>query len=241
MPTTHPSNPLIKRNRTKLGITKVSKDCLSSKLRGLLESQIVSGQLKPGMKLDEQTLAKKFKASRTPVREALRQLESLGMVQNIPRHGSQVVKLDLQALIEMFETMAYLEAACAGLAARRHTENDRKKLLEAHEACNKAFEKSNPDKFYLANSQFHEIIYAASQNKFLFDQTLSLRNRLEPYRRETTFHAGLMVISIKEHEKIMNSILDMNETEAMKGMLSHLDTLRNDAIKTYNEMIALRS
>ena len=108
---------------------------LASRLAVALEADIVSGKLRPGTRLDEQALARRFKASRTPVREALRQLESRGMVENRPRQGAQVMQLSLASLIEMFEAMAWLEAACASLAARRHTQADRDAIQAAHEAC----------------------------------------------------------------------------------------------------------
>ena len=128
----------------------------------------------------------------------------------------------------MFETMAFLEAACAGLASRRHTNEDRKQLAAAHEGCLKAAKRKDPDAFYAANARFHECIYAASHNDYLAAQTLRLRNRLEAYRRESTFHAGLMALTIGEHEKILQAILAMDEAAAASRMRSHLDTLRDE-------------
>ncbi len=210
---------------------------LASRLLASLEADIVSGRLRPGTRLDEQALARRFKASRTPVREALRQLESRGMVENRPRQGAQVMQLSLEELIEMFETMAWLEAACASLAARRHTQADRDAIQAAHEACVLAHQARDPDAFYRANARWHETLYAACQNAFLERQTLDLRNRLEPYRRATTFHEGLMALSIQEHQRIAEAILAMDEARAMSEMRGHLDTLRNDAVKTYGAML----
>lgn len=210
---------------------------LASRLAVALEAEIVSGKLRPGTRLDEQALARRFKASRTPVREALRQLESRGMVENRPRQGAQVMQLSLASLIEMFETMAWLEAACASLAARRHTQADRDAIQAAHEACVAAQKALDPAAFYQANARWHEALYAASQNRYLEQETLLLRNRLEPYRRATTFHEGLMALSIQEHQRIADAILAMDEARAMSEMRGHLDTLRNDAVRTYGPLL----
>ena len=199
-------------------------------IREAIERDIVSGKLTPGMKLDEEALASQYGASRTPVREAFQQLSSQGHIELRPHMGAFVAQLGVSELGQMFETMAYLEAACAELASRRHTAEDRGQLTAAHEACVKAAKKKDPNAFYCANALFHERIYAASHNDYLCADTLRLRNRLEAYRRASTFHAGLMALTIKEHEKILQAILDMDEAAAASRMRGHLDTLRDDAV-----------
>jgi DNA-binding GntR family transcriptional regulator len=199
-------------------------------IRAAIERDIVSGKLTPGMKLDEEALAAQYGASRTPVREAFQQLASQGHIELRPHMGAFVAQLGVSELGQMFETMAFLEAACAELASRRHTEEDRRLLGDAHAACVKAAKKKDPDAFYDANALFHERVYAASHNDYLYADTLRLRNRLEAYRRASTFHAGLMALTIKEHEKILQAILDMDEAAAAGRMRGHLDTLRDDAV-----------
>ena len=104
-------------------------------LRDQLEQDIVTGALRPGERLDEQSLAARFGVSRTPIREALMQLASAGLVELQPRRGAFVASLSLKEVIERFEVMAALEGACGALAARRITDAERRELLEAHEAC----------------------------------------------------------------------------------------------------------
>lgn len=199
-------------------------------IRAALEREIVSGRLEPGSKLEQESLAERFGVSRTPVREALKLLTSDGLVEIKPHKGVCVVQLTIVGLAEMFETMAFLESACAALACRRHSLEDRAALTAAHEACGRASRRRDPDAFYKANVEFHECIYRASHNSFLEAQTMALRNRVEAYRREATFHPGLMTRSMQEHERMLQAILAMDEDGASKQMRLHLDTLRNDAI-----------
>ena len=199
-------------------------------IRASIEHDIVSGKLSPGAKLDEEALAAKYGASRTPVREAFQQLASQGHIELRPHMGAYVAQLGVSELGQMFETMAFLESACAELAALRHTAEDRQLLGDAHDACVKAAKKKDPDAFYAANAHFHQCIYAASQNDYLCADTLRLGNRLEAYRRASTFHRGLMALTIKEHEKILQAILDMDAAAAAGRMRGHLDTLRDDAV-----------
>lgn len=202
----------------------------SAEILRSLSREVLAGEIAPGAKLDEEVLCERFQASRTPVREALRQLAAQGLVDIRPHQGAFVVQLTVNSLVEMFETMGYLEAACAGLAARRHTAQDRISLAALHEACVRAAERSDPVVFYTANAEFHEGIYKASNNNYLATQTLNLRNRLEAYRRESTFHAGLMSVSVTEHKEVLDAIFAMDETLAASCMKHHLDTLRSDAV-----------
>jgi len=207
------------------------------RIREAIEKDIVTGKLAPGTKLDEDVLATRYGASRTPVREAFQQLASQGHIELRPHVGAFVATLSVPELVEMFEAMAYLEAACAALASRRHTDADRAWLAAAHSACVKAAKRKDPDAFYAANARFHECIYAASHNEYLAAETLRLRNRLEAYRRESTFHPGLMALTINEHEKILQAILDMDEAAAASRMRGHLDTLRDDAVSMAKALV----
>lgn len=202
----------------------------SAEISSTLAGEIAAGLIAPGSKLEEEALCKRFNASRTPVREALRQLAAQDVLDIRPRLGAFVVQLTVEKLVEMFETMGWLEAACAALAARRHTAEDRKALTELHQKCIEAAAHEDPASFYAANAQFHEAIYRACHNRYLERETLQLRSRVEAYRREVTFHAGLMKLSLAEHDAVLTAILDMDEDGAASCMRRHLDTLRSDAV-----------
>ena len=87
-------------------------------LREALEQDIVTGKFRPGDRLDEQSLAARFEVSRTPIREALMQLASTGLVELQARRGAFVASLSFKDVVERFEVMAGLEGMCGALAAR---------------------------------------------------------------------------------------------------------------------------
>ena len=155
-----------------------------------------------------------YGASRTPVREALKQLASEGLVTLRPRASAIVANHNVAELAEMFETITFLEAACAALASRRHTAEDRRAICAAHEGCLKAAENDNPGPFHDANKRFHEAIYAASHNNYLESQTINLRNKVEVYRRGMGFHPGLISVATAEHREMMDAILRTDEAMA---------------------------
>jgi DNA-binding GntR family transcriptional regulator len=160
----------------------------------------------------------------------LKHLASSGLIEIKPHTGAFVARLTIASVVEMFEMMAFLEGACASLAARRHDAGDRVAMATAHDACRLAAKKGDPDRFYDANARLHEAIYRASRNGYVEKQTLSLRNRLEPYRRSITFHAGLMEKSMDEHQRVLDAIFRMDEAAAQASMGNHVDTLRTDVV-----------
>src|SRR3954451_2305164 len=107
----------------------------SAELREKIEEEVALGFFKPGARLDEAELADRFGVSRTPIREALIQLASMGIVEIRPRRGAVVPKLMPHRLVEMFEVMAELEAMCGRLAARRMSEADHCTLVATHRDC----------------------------------------------------------------------------------------------------------
>ena len=193
-----------------------------------IEKLIVNGSMVPGQRLDEMVLAKKYGVSRTPVREAIRALIAIGLVQNTGKQGSQVAKLSISMLIEMFELMAVLEGMCAQLAARRATKNELFEMQKTHQLLEKTFEKGTHKEFYNVNLQFHDQLYNASHTQYLAEETLRLRRRLSPYRMRVTFQPGRMNSTLEEHNKILIAIKKGESELAKNEAISHLRLIGND-------------
>jgi DNA-binding GntR family transcriptional regulator len=226
------TDPLFKNSEAQRfnGELALKGETQSRRIRAAIEAEIVSGRLLPGAKLDEKVLGVHYGASRTPVREALKQLASEGLVSLRPRASAIVAKHTVEGLAEMFETITFLEAACAALASRRHTAEDRRAICAALDGCAKAAASDNPGPFHDANKRFHEVIYTASHNRYLESQTLNLRNKVEVYRRGMGFHPGLISVAMAEHTQIADAIFKMDEAAASSLMRRHLDAFRDDAV-----------
>ncbi|MBC7405745.1 MAG: GntR family transcriptional regulator [Cytophaga sp.] len=179
----------------------------SQSLRESIEEMIAIGKLLPGQHLDETELANEFGVSRTPIREALIQLASMGVVVIRPRRGAVVAELGPQQLVEMFEVMAEFEAMCGRLAARRMTPVDQQNLLAAHDACKDAIAASNTDDYFYCNETFHQIIYQGSHNAFLAEQAMALHRRLRHYRRLQLRVRDRVGASFSEHDGVVQAIL----------------------------------
>ena len=194
----------------------------SDQIREAIEEEIVMGRLPPGSRIDDTVLAARFGVSRTPVREALIHLASSGLVEIRRRRGALVSEIEPKRLYEMFEVMAELEAMCARRAARRSSEPQQRALLSALERTRKAGETRDIDAYFHENEGFHQAIYAASQNAFLIEQTLSLQRRLRPYRRLQLRVRDRMSNSQAEHEAITAAIIAGDADLAAEHVRGHI-------------------
>lgn len=204
--------------------TEQAGDTIASRIHRTLEAEIAAGRLRPGSRLDEQEVALRFGASRTPVREAFRSLAAEQLVELRGRQGATVRAIGVHALIEMFQVMAELEGLCARLAARRASAAQLAAMEGAHRTLVAAVP-GGPDAFYDANQVFHEIIYEASCNGFLAEQTRKLRNRVAAYRRRVTHMPRRIEDTVREHEAVMAAIAARDPEAAHAAMRAHVSLL----------------
>lgn len=194
----------------------------TDKIRAMIEQEILTFKLKPGERLDEVRLATQYGTSRTPVREALRQLAASGLIDLRPHRGALVAQLGISELAEMFEVMALLEAACARYAAERCTPDCVEAIRAAHMSCQMWVESQPHDEYYDANVDFHDAIYRASHNSFLIFQTTTLRNRLAAYRRHQLRRVNRPEDSYREHELLFRAIARGDADEAERLAKAHI-------------------
>ncbi|GGX63998.1 GntR family transcriptional regulator [Tateyamaria omphalii] len=187
-----------------------------------LEQLVFSGEFRDGERLDELRLAEQFHVSRTPIREALQVLVTSGLAEQVPRRGVFIRQPGPVELMEMFETMAEIEAVCGRLAAMRITDEDLEALTAANDRCLQAARESDPDGYYAENEMFHQIIYRAAANSFLEKQALHLQNRLKAYRRIQLRFRGRLDQSMSEHSKILHALKEGNAEKAASVLRSHV-------------------
>jgi DNA-binding GntR family transcriptional regulator len=202
------------------------KQTATERIRVALADAIVRGDIGPGVPLDEASIAERFKVSRTPVREAIRQLEAIGFAEARPHRGAVVPHFTPERLNEIFVVMAELEALCARLAALNSTPTDRQRLEEAHVACREAARGGDIPSYYETNLRFHDVIYGISHNTFLAEVTLSVRNRVAPFRKAQFHSLGRLVQSVAEHEVVVNAIAAGDADGAAAAMRDHLKIVR---------------
>jgi DNA-binding GntR family transcriptional regulator len=210
------------------GLLKVAAEAeddgglLSDRIRNALTDEIASGALAAGSAREEQQLADRFGASRTPVREALRQLVVSGLVEVRGRRGVVVARMTPERIMDMFETSAEVEAMCVRLATYRMTPLERSHLIELHEASLAMVEANDVDAYDAFNREFHERIYRATHNSFLAEQAQDVRSRLSAFRRTQLRQGDRIRRSREEHEAIMQAIAEGDGDTAARRMRAHM-------------------
>jgi len=212
-------------DRASRSVVKITR---AEELRLQLADEIVRGALPPGAALDETDIARRFSVSRTPVREALRQLVASGLVEARPHRGAVVAQPSIERLTDMFEAMAELEALCAGLAAERMRPVERHQLEAVHEELRVLSHAGNPDRFHEVNERFHNTIYAGSQNAYVAEMTLATRVRVQPFRRAQFRNLGRLAKSHAEHDRVVVAILRGDKTGAAAAMRDHIELVRDE-------------
>jgi DNA-binding GntR family transcriptional regulator len=194
----------------------------AERLADEIASSVLSGEFRPGLRLDEKTLAKRYAVSRTPVREALRQLASTGLIDIKPRRGATVVRATSAQLETLFAAMAEIEATCARLSAMSMTPLERRRLASFHESMLKFVPHSDAEGFAIANLTFHTEIYRGAHNSIIADYATGLRRRLAPFRRAQFRTEGRLTRSHDEHKKVVDAILAGNAAAAHAAMFHHM-------------------
>jgi DNA-binding GntR family transcriptional regulator len=197
----------------------------AEEIRRELARRIIAGELRPGTPLDETQLASEFTVSRTPVREALRQLAASGLVDQRPHAKALVARPDAAALAGMFEVMGHLEALCAGLCAQMMDAREREALDSLHQDMALIVRGGEAGRYAEANDLFHTAIYDGSHNSYLSDITRSTRQRLQPFRRAQFGSLGRLANSHAEHGLIVEAILRGDRAAAETAMRGHIATV----------------
>ena len=191
-----------------------------------LADEIVLGKLPPGTHLDEQDIADRCGVSRTPVREALKQLAATGLANYRPHRGSVVRCLTASDLDLMFEAIAELEASCARYAALRMSSGERESLRSSYAQCQQAAHDQDMEQYDRSNREFHSLIFNGAHNPFLQETTGALRGRVMPFRRGQFVNPGRVAQSLIEHSRVVNAILAGDADAAGREMRSHLLSAR---------------
>ncbi len=190
-------------------------------LSALLED-IESGKLPPGTPLDERLLATRFQVSRTPVREALQQLVARDLVRITPRQGAMVARLSVNQIRGLMEVLGELESFAARLAARRVDDALRLRLDATLARCQQAADSGGSAEYAVANSVFHEAIFAGTRNPYLTTQLRNAHRLIQRYRVRDFQSKAHIAKSLQDHVAIVAAIKDGDETAAAAAMNLHV-------------------
>lgn len=198
-----------------------------SAYRRLLD-EIRNGTLPPGTRLRETDLAERLGISRTPVREAIRQLEADGLVAHLPRQGATIRSLDHAEVVELYEMRAVLEGTAARLAARAASDIELAELAALNADLARA--PAGPQAREV-NRQFHRMLLEAARNRFLLKSMSALQKTLLILGPTTLADPQRASAAVAEHAAILAALQARDGAAAETAMRSHVDAALSARIR----------
>ena len=202
------------------------KTTSAQKIFHVLEEAILSGEYVSGTPLIEAKLSLELGVSRTPVREAIRQLELDGLVRVVPNCGAVVIGISEKDIEDIYTIRQKIESLSAGWAAERITQeelDDLKLVLELQEFY---LSKKDFSQVYLLDSQFHETINKACRSDVLNSTLSSYHRHIKRARRNSFAHENQAIAAVLEHRAIFDAILQKKTSTAEEKMLVHIENAK---------------
>ncbi len=187
-----------------------------------IQKLIISSKLKSGYKLTEQDICEKYKVSRTPVREALRQLEAEGLIENVPNRGAFVIGFTDRDLDDIYELRRSYELLAVKWAIERITDEELEDLEETFEFMEFYTAKEDVPKMKNINAGFHQLIYKASGNKMIEKILSSYQMYIKYSKKYNDDFQEDLTESLKEHEAIFQAFKNKDVIAGMNAMDKHI-------------------
>jgi DNA-binding GntR family transcriptional regulator len=205
---------------------KIGNQPLSVNLYTELQEDILTGKMKAGDKLTEQRICNEYKVSRTPVREALRQLEMDGLIENIPNRGAFVLGISPQDVEDMYILRKAAEVQAVRWAIERITEDELDELQETFEFMEFYTMKNDLNKMQSINTAFHQIIYNATHNRMMI-QLLSSYQVYQKYCNPSNVYApDYLTTVLDEHRAIYDAFMARDVEGGALAMQTHMENSR---------------
>jgi DNA-binding GntR family transcriptional regulator len=201
------------------------KEAKSKKLRvyETLKQRIVNQALAPGEPINEAILSRELKISKTPIREALQQLEKEGFIENFPGRGSFVSRVSIQDLRETFEIREILECEASKRAALKHDPGKLEAIRKAFESAQESSPGGLPSHFR-AGDQIHAFIFESLGNQRLLEFYRRLLDHIVRHRIHffSNSPVGRSEASYKEHLEILDALAAQDPARCEQAIRTHL-------------------
>jgi DNA-binding GntR family transcriptional regulator len=186
----------------------VRLEMMGDQISEMLKKAIINNELKGGEKIIESRLQKKMGVSRSPIREALRNLEKIGLVEIKPRIGTTVTRITRKDIEENYRVRAPLEGLAAGEAHSLLKPGDMQKLEESLSGMKRAAEAKDIKRYWICHSEFHDTFINASGNDLLIDLLIILRTHSVRHRLAFPNFKEDLNASATIHETIVRMFQD---------------------------------
>ncbi len=195
---------------------------LTDEIAKTIRERILKGEYGIGERIKENQLATELKVSRTPVREAIKQLESEGLVETIPNRGTFAAGFSKQDVEDIYAVRTVVEVMAVKWAVNRISDEELLKIQEAFDMMEFFTAKRDCAKVMELNTRFHKTIYDASRSRFLVRILKSYQEYVQQTRKVTVYCEDNLQPILEEHREILQAIKNRDENEAVEKIFVHL-------------------
>jgi len=213
--------------------SEVYEGPLGTKIFNHVREDILNGRYQPGENLTEASLCEELGVSRTPVREALRQLELEGLVKALPYRGVVVTGISAQDIEDIYTIRMMIEGLAARWATEKITSAELEELKETVDLAEFYTHKKDTSRLMDYDSKFHDIIFKASKSKPLM-HTLSTFHHYVQKARSMSFQSPMRAEkALEEHRAILDAIIAHDAHKAEKLTTEHIRNASRNLIRLF--------
>jgi DNA-binding GntR family transcriptional regulator len=218
-------------NQVDLFDQKKKNKSLTTLIFEKIREDILNSVYKSEEKIIEAKVADEMGVSRTPVREAIKQLELDGLVENIPNRGVIVKGVTIQDIDDIYTMRIAIEGIAARWSVVRMTEDALKDLKEIYELMEFYTAKDDIEKVLELDTRFHELIYKSSCSRYLEHILSDFQQFIKSTRKRSLYAEGRSEIALTEHKRIVDAFLKRDVEGAVVALMNHIENSRKNSKK----------
>ena len=196
---------------------------LSTDLVSKLRVEILTERIHPGEKLTEQAICEQFRVSRTPVREALKNLEAEGLVERIPNRGAFALGLSKDDILDLYTIRMQNEMQAVRWAIERRTKEEMESIEESLDFMRFYTERGDAKRMRSINAGYHKRIASASHNRILADSLARIQDYTRYSLRVLPYREADLAVILKEHKAIFTSFKANDPDAGALAMKKHIE------------------
>ncbi len=193
-----------------------------------VREDILNGKYSNGDKIVEAKLAEELGVSRTPVREALKQLELDGLVESLPNRGVVVKGITDQDIVDIYTIRLATEAIAARWAVERMEDSELEQLKEIYDLMEFYTFKEDVEKTFELNTKFHETMYRGTKSRYLEHVLKDFQLFIKSTRNESLKSEGRIDHALEEHKRILDAFLRRDADSAVDALVNHIINSKNN-------------
>ncbi len=207
---------------------------LTDEIADIVRDRILKGEYEIGAKIKENQIATELRVSRTPIREAFKQLENEGLIDYIPNRGCFAKGFTKQDVDDIYAVREALEQLAVERAVERITEKELEELQSQWELMEFYVKKKDAQKVLELNSTFHDLIYASTRSRFMAQVLRSYKSYINKTRKSVFYDEAYLMAILTEHREILEAIKSKDKEKAVRAVSEHLEHSQDRAETMWN-------